>query len=101
MQVVLCDIGWSDLGTWGSLKDKLDKDDQQRLRQRQTPCDGCQQQLGGRHAPSFQKLVAIKGLDGYIVVDTPHALLICPASDEQWIKELVGDLKRDEGEPLV
>ena len=46
-------------------------------------------------------MVALKGLDGYIVVDTPHALLVCPASDEQWIKELVGDLKRDEGEPLV
>ena len=48
-----------------------------------------------------QKLVALKGLEGYIVVDTPHALLVCPSSDEQWIKELVNDLKRDEGEPLV
>ena len=38
--------------------------------------------------------MALKGLDGYIVVDTPHALLVCPASDEQWIKELVGDLKQ-------
>ena len=45
--------------------------------------------------------MAIKGLNDHIVVDTPHALLICPMSDEQWIKELVGDLKRDEGEPLV
>ncbi|MDA9756505.1 mannose-1-phosphate guanylyltransferase, partial [Flavobacteriales bacterium] len=55
----------------------------------------------GTPGAEAKKLVAIKGLNDHIVVDTPHALLICPASDEQWIKELVGDLKRDEGEPLI
>ena len=44
------------------------------------------------------QVVALKDWTA-IVVDTPLALLVCPASDEQWIKELVGDLKRDEGEP--
>ena len=104
VQVVLCDIGWSDLGTWGSLKEKLDTDDQDNASAhvRVRAVDAKNNLIvGSPSSAAPQKLVALKGLDGFIVVDTPHALLVCPASDEQWIKELVGDLKRDEGEPLV
>ena len=35
------------------------------------------------------KIVVIKGLNNYIVVDEPHALLIYPKSDEQEIKKVV------------
>ena len=103
VQVVLCDIGWSDLGTWGSLKNKLDKDDHGNAttHTRLRAVDASNNLVVGTPGAEAKKLVAIKGLNDHIVVDTPHALLICPASDEQWIKELVGDLKRDEGEPLV
>ena len=41
------------------------------------------------------KLIAIRGLDDFIVVDTPDALLVCPKSDEQWVQTLVGELKDD------
>lgn len=105
VQVVLCDIGWSDLGTWGSLKEKLeaDADGNASAHVRVRAVDSRDNLVVGSPDKSDgpQKLVALKGLEGYIVVDTPHALLVCPATDEQWIKELVGDLKRDEGEPLV
>ncbi|MGB2423887.1 MAG: mannose-1-phosphate guanylyltransferase, partial [Flavobacteriales bacterium] len=105
VQVVLCDIGWSDLGTWGSLKEKLvaDSDGNASAHVRIRAVDSRDNLVVGTpgKSDSPQKLVALKGLEGYIVVDTPHALLVCPATDEQWIKELVGDLKRDEGEPLV
>ena len=104
VQVVLCDIGWSDLGTWGSLKEKLATDDNGNahanvILRAVESADNLV--VGSPNLEEKQKLVALKGLDGYIVVDTPHALLVCPSSDEQWIKELVNDLKRDEGEPLV
>ena len=105
VQVVLCDIGWSDLGTWGSLKEKLeaDADGNASAHVRIRAVDARNNLVVGSPSSTegAKKLVALKGLDGYIVVDTPHALLVCPATDEQWIKELVGDLKRDEGEPLV
>ena len=105
VQVVLCDIGWSDLGTWGSLKDKLTPDDQgnatAHLRLRAVGAANNLVVGSPSTGEGPQKLVALKGLDGFIVVDTPHALLVCPSTDEQWIKELVGSLKRDEGEPLV
>ena len=47
------------------------------------------------------KMVVAKGLEDFIIVDTPDALLICPRSEEQWVKQLVSRLKADRGEPLV
>jgi mannose-1-phosphate guanylyltransferase len=47
------------------------------------------------------KLVVAKGLQDFIVVDTPDALLLCPRNEEQWVKQLVSQLKTDRGEPLV
>ncbi|MBS19167.1 MAG: mannose-1-phosphate guanylyltransferase, partial [Crocinitomicaceae bacterium] len=103
VQVVLCDIGWSDLGTWGSLKEKLSKDDQGNAvaNVELHAVDATQNLVVGNASEAGHKFVAIKGLHDYIVVDTPHALLVCPASDEQWVKTLVGELKREKGEPLV
>jgi mannose-1-phosphate guanylyltransferase len=44
-------------------------------------------------AAEVKKLVAIRGLNDFIVVDTKDALLICPKSEEQWIKKLVTEMK--------
>jgi mannose-1-phosphate guanylyltransferase len=47
------------------------------------------------------KLVVVKGMQDFIIVDTPDALLLCPRDEEQWVKQLVSRLKADRGEPLV
>ena len=97
--VVLGNFGWSDLGTWGSLYDKLEK-------------DGDRNATSGVHllgddakglmvAGEGGKMVVAKGLEDFIIVDTPDALLICPRSEEQWVKQVVSRLKADRGEPLV
>lgn len=103
VQVVLCDIGWSDLGTWGSLKEKLKKDEQGNAAANVElrAVDASHNLVVGNSSEAGTKFVALKGLQNFIVVDTPHALLVCPASDEQWVKTLVGELKREKGEPLV
>jgi mannose-1-phosphate guanylyltransferase len=44
-------------------------------------------------AGEAKKLIALRGLDNFIVVDTADALLICPKADEQWIKQLVTQMK--------
>ena len=41
-----------------------------------------------------EKLVVIKGLDGYFIVDTDDALLICKKDQEQEVKKLVGDIRK-------
>ncbi len=85
------DIGWSDLGTWNSLHAYLDKDDND------TVTLGAQTHLidtsNSIVRTDSDKIVVIKGLDNYIVVDEPGALLIYPKSDEQEIKEVVQSLK--------
>ena len=85
------DIGWSDLGTWTSLHAFLDKDDNQ------TVTLGANTHLieteGSIIRSDSDKVVVVKGLKDYIVVDEPGALLIYPKSDEQEIKEVVKSLK--------
>lgn len=81
------DIGWSDLGTWNSLHAYLDKDDND------TVTLGAKTHLINTSnsiiRTDSEKVVVIKGLKDFIVVDEPGALLIYPKSDEQEIKEVV------------
>jgi len=85
------DIGWSDLGTWNSLHAYLDKDEND------TVTLGAQTHLietsDSIIRTDSDKIVVIKGLDNYIVVDEPGALLIYPKSDEQEIKQVVRDIQ--------
>jgi mannose-1-phosphate guanylyltransferase len=84
------DIGWSDLGTWNSLHDYLEKDDNL------TVTLGEQTYLINTSnciiRSDSKKVVVIKGLEDYIVVDEPNALLIYPKGDEQEIKAVVKSL---------
>ena len=43
-------------------------------------------------------VVVLQGLEDYIVVSTPDALLVCRKHDEQKIKTIVQDLTKDLGE---
>ena len=84
------DIGWSDLGTWSSLHAFLDKDDNK------TVTLGANTHLIDTSDSIIRsdsdKVVVVKGLNNYIVVDEPGALLIYPKSDEQEIKAVVKHL---------
>ena len=97
--VVLGEYGWSDLGTWGSLYDKLDKNEEGHAVSGASLLT--ESSSGLMVAAEGKKLIVVKGLEDFIVVDTPDALLICPRSDEQWVKQLVSRLKAEKGEPLV
>lgn len=85
------DIGWSDLGTWNSLHAFLDKDENASVTL------GANTHLintsGSIIRSDSNKVVVVKGLNEYIVVDEPGALLIYPKNDEQEIKEIVKGLK--------
>lgn len=97
---VLCsDLGWSDLGTWGSLYDMLLKDSEQNS-------------ITGNNVFSYNtknclvnipenKLAIIQGLDDYIVVESDNILLICRKQDEQKIKNFVNDVMLEKGEGYI
>jgi len=92
-------FGWSDLGTWNSAYDKLEKDylgnavagDDVII------IDATKNMV---HA-NRNKLVLLQGLDDFIVVDTPDVLLICKKNKEQEIKEYVAEVKRNKGEKFL
>jgi mannose-1-phosphate guanylyltransferase len=92
-------IGWSDLGTWGSLYDQINHDNNNNA-------------VVGKNVMLYDskncivnvakdKLVVLQGLEDYIVVESDGILLICKKEDEQQIKTFVNDVKVVKGEKFV
>ncbi len=97
--VFISDLGWSDLGTWGSLYDARPKDKNDNA-------------VVGKNAMLYDstnciinipedKLVVIQGLDDYIVSESDSALLICQRSQEQQIRKFVNDIRLKKGGGFV
>lgn len=78
------DFGWSDLGNWASLHDKLQKDLNNNASVGNVhffECNDCVV-----HTEDAKKVV-LQGLNSYIVSEKNGQLLICKRSEEQRIKE--------------
>ncbi len=77
---------WNDLGTWGSLHDKLDKDDHNNtVVNARVILENASNNIIRSEA---KKLVVIDGLNDYIIVDNENVLMIYPKSKEQDIKRI-------------
>ena len=87
--VLPSDFGWSDLGTWGSLYELSDKDNNGNvtLHSEATYYDS------HRNIVTMErgKLAVIQGLDDMIVAEQGNVLLICHKSREQQIRQFVND----------
>jgi mannose-1-phosphate guanylyltransferase len=85
------DLGWSDLGTWGSLYAHLDLDENRNAVQGNKVMlyDSTDNII---KVPN-DKVVVMQGMNGYIVVENEGTLLICKKENEQQIKQFVADLK--------
>ncbi len=93
------EFGWSDLGTWASLHAELDKDeDQNVVTGGQAICYDSKNCLV--RVPKG-KLVVLKDMDDYIVVDEDDVLLIFPKSKEQEIKAVTQQLKENGAESFL
>lgn len=97
--VIPASFSWSDLGTWNSAWQNMEK-------------DYFGNAVAGDHVTIIDakncivrvpdnKLVLLQGLEEYIVVDTKDVLMICKKEKEQEIKEYVADLKRNKGEKYL
>ena len=83
---------WNDLGTWGSLHEKLDKDNNDNSVVNATVL--LNNSSNNIISTAKDKLVIIDGLEDFIVVDKDNVLLIYPKSKEQEIKGIVSQLKK-------
>ncbi|MFL5786559.1 MAG: mannose-1-phosphate guanylyltransferase [Flavisolibacter sp.] len=97
--VIPASFGWSDLGTWNSAWENMEK-------------DYLDNAVAGKNVIVFnankcvihvpdEKLVVLQGLDDYIVADTKDVLLICHKDKEQEIKEYVAEVKRNKGDKFL
>ena len=81
---------WNDLGTWGSLHEKLSKDDFNNAVVNATVL--LHNASNNIISTSKDKLVIIDGLQDYIIVDKDNILLIYPKNKEQDIKGIVSKI---------
>ncbi|TYA69849.1 mannose-1-phosphate guanylyltransferase [Seonamhaeicola marinus] len=89
--VIAAEFDWNDLGTWGSLYDKLDKDTHSNaILNAKSLAENAEGNIV--RAPK-DKLVVIDGLNDYIIVDHDKTLLIYPKGKEQDIKQLQKRIK--------
>ncbi len=97
--VIPSSFGWSDLGTWGSAYENLEKDYMENA-------------VAGDNVILFdstknvvhtngKKLILLQGLDDFIIVDTEDALLVCKKDKEQNIKEYLLEIKRTNGDKYL
>jgi len=96
------DIGWSDLGTWGALHKQFDKNKEDNAISGPTPelVQLLETQDCMVRAPK-DKLVVIKGLEDYIIVDDENVLMIYPKEEEQEIKKLSKALAAKFGDKYI
>lgn len=89
---------WNDLGTWGSLYDKLDKDENNNavVNARTLTEDAS----GNMIRTKADKVVVVDGLQDYIIVDKDEVLLIFPKTKEQDIKKVLQKVKAKFGDHL-
>lgn len=96
---IAADIGWSDLGTWGSLYSFSDKNEEGNV-------------IQGKNVITYDsencivnvpknKLVVLQGMKDMIVVESNDVLLVCKRKEEQQIKRIVNDVKVTKGERYV
>jgi mannose-1-phosphate guanylyltransferase len=97
--VIPAGFSWSDLGTWNSAWENMEK-------------DYFGNAVAGKHVMVVDshncmvhvpdnKLVLLQGLQDYIIVDSKDVLLICRKEQEQEIKEYVAEVKRNKGDKYL
>jgi len=94
--VIPATFDWNDLGTWGSLYDKLDKDENDNAVVNSNTL--LEDASGNMIRSKKGKVVVVDGLKDYIIVDKDEVLLIFPKAKEQDIKKVLQNVKANFGE---
>ena len=88
--VFLSDFGWSDLGTWDSVYERVPKSDDGNVISVSVPMiDEVTNSIV--LCGEKQKLVVARGFDNLMIIDMPDVLLVCHR-DDKTVKDIVTDL---------
>lgn len=83
--VIPIDVGWSDVGSWESLWEHSDHDSSGNV----LSGDVVATAVTNSYIHSSSRKVAVAGVDGLVVVETPDAVLVVPKGGSQLVKDLV------------
>jgi len=97
--VLPAEFDWNDLGSWGSLYDKLEKDENNNAIVNAKIM--AEDSSGNMVRTKKDKIVVVDGLNDYIIVDKEDVLLIFPKEKEQDIKKVLQKVKDKFGEKYV
>lgn len=87
--VVACDIGWSDIGSWGAISELVPVDENGNG----SVGEVVLHDSSGCYVQSNDRVVCAVGIRDQIIIDTPDALLVVDRSRVQDVKAVVGQLK--------
>jgi mannose-1-phosphate guanylyltransferase/mannose-6-phosphate isomerase len=91
-KIVIYDGYWSDIGSFKSLHDHLEKDDNGNVLDGDIKCIDTSNSL----VQSENKLVTVLGVDNLVVIDTRDTLFIADKERSQDVKLFVKELKKEE-----
>ncbi|MBU2515093.1 mannose-1-phosphate guanylyltransferase/mannose-6-phosphate isomerase [bacterium] len=90
--VLTMDVGWNDLGSWESIYDISQKDENGNATRGNVVMQNSENCL----IISDKRLITCSGLKNLIIVETEDALLACDLSNSQDVKKIVETLKRED-----
>ena len=93
ISLILSSFDWSDLGTWGSLKDMVEKDKNGNSKNSKDVYFFNSNNCLIKSDPG--KTVLIEGLDDYIVIDTKDKLMVLNAQNEQELKKYLKQMDKN------
>lgn len=94
VRILRGDFGWSDIGTWDTLHDRLSVQGGNVVKGKAIVRDTA----GSLVYASSDRLVAVFGLRDVMIVDTPDAILVCHKRSAEHLKELLAEIKEKTGE---
>ncbi|TDF42097.1 mannose-1-phosphate guanylyltransferase/mannose-6-phosphate isomerase [Alteromonadaceae bacterium M269] len=89
--VIPMDAGWSDVGSWSTLWEVSDKDENGNA----TRGDTMLHNVKNSYVNAEQRLISVIGLDDIVVVETKDSVLVAAKDQVQDIKNVVNQLKAE------
>jgi mannose-1-phosphate guanylyltransferase/mannose-6-phosphate isomerase len=102
LTVVQASFGWSDLGSWLDVGQSRSADGDVDADGNVLEGDVITASAHGCTVVSRSgRIVAVAGIDGIVVVDTPDAVLVVPADQAQLVKVIVDELRASRRDELL
>ncbi|WP_218353055.1 mannose-1-phosphate guanylyltransferase/mannose-6-phosphate isomerase [Alteromonas lipotrueiana] len=90
--MVPLDAGWSDVGSWSSLWETAEKDENGNA----VIGDAILENVKNSYVNAEGRLISVIGLDNVVVVETKDAIMVAHKDKAQDIKNVVNKLKREQ-----